>query len=311
MSQPSYVDQRLTNVANAWMNADSDFIAQQVFPVVPVTKKTFKVAGFTKESLRIPSTSVRTGESKAKRVSLGRTEDDFGPLHEHSLADFVTRDDQQMSDNPYNALNDSTENILQKMALIDEKALATVLSNASIITAGTTLSGIHQWSDYANSTPFEDIKTGALAMKSSALKAPNTFITSWEAWMQMVDHPDFLDRIKWSQTGVMAESDFLKLFAPYGITKILIGKVSENTAYEGQTDSLSAVWGKHAWLAYITNRPGLKEVNGGYRFTLTNGRETTRETMNNPAGDEVLVRDYYDYELLNAGCFYRITNVVA
>ncbi|MBS4040406.1 MAG: hypothetical protein KGZ81_07385 [Flavobacteriales bacterium] len=293
------------------MNDDEDFIAERVFPVVKVPKKTFKVAGYTKESLRIPSSSVRTGEAKARRVSLGRTEDDYGPLHEHSLSDFVTHDDMTMTDDPYDALGDAVENIMQKLMLIDEKDLATTLQNTSIITNNVTLAGTDQWSDYTNSTPFEDIKTAAIAMKASTLKIPNTLITSWEAWIQMVDHPDFLDRIKWSQTGVMTEADFIKLFAPYGIKNVIIGKVSENTAVEGQTDSLSAVWGKNVWLAYITDKPGRKTINGGYKFVLEEGREATREAFNNPRGEEVLVRDYYDYELLNADCFYLIKNVVA
>jgi hypothetical protein len=311
MSQPTFIDQYLTNVSNAWRNDSADFIAEKIFPVVGVNKKTFKVASYSKENLRVPSSSVRTGESKAKRVNLGRSEDTVGPLQEHSLSDFVTKEDQAMTDNPYDALSDSSENILQKMALIDEKDLATTLSDTAIVTQNTTKSGTGQWSDYSNSNPFNDIKTGCIAMKASALKVPNTFFTSWEAWIQMVDHPDFLDRIKWSQTGVMTDSDFLKLFAPYGITKIYIGKVSENSAVEGQTDSLSAVWGKHAWLGYITDRPGLREVNGGYKFQLNGGRETTRETFNNPPGDEIVQRDYYDYELLNPECFYLIKNAVA
>jgi hypothetical protein len=311
MSQPTFTDQYLTNVSNAWRNDSADFIAEKIFPVVGVNKKTFKVASYSKENLRVPSSSVRTGESKSKRVNLGRDEDTIGPLQEHSLSDFVTKEDQSMTDNPYDALSDATENILQKMSLIDEKDLATQLADTAVVTANATKSGTSQWSDYANSNPFNDIKTGAIAMKGSALKVPNTFFTSWEAWIQMVDHPDFLDRIKWSQTGVMTDSDFLKLFAPYGINKIFIGKVSENSAVEGQTDSLAAIWGKHAWLGYVTDRPGLREVNGGYKFQLNGGRETTRETFNNPPGDELVQRDYYSYELLNPECFYLIKNVVA
>lgn len=313
MAQASYLDQRLTNVSNAWLNADEDFIATKIFPVVPVQKKTFKVASYTKESLRVPSTSVRTGESKARRVNLGRTDQQMGPLSEHALSDFVTQEDQEMTDDPYDALSDSTENIMQKMELIDEKALATFLSSTANITHNVNIgaTATNQWSDYGNSNPFNDIKTGAISMKSTALKIPNTFFTSWEAWIQMVDHPDFLDRIKWSQTGVMTEADFLKLFAPYGISNIVIGKVSENVAQETLTDSLSAVWGKNAWLAYITPTPGRKQVNGGYKFQLEGARQTTRETKNNPRGDEIVQYDYYDYELLNSECFYLMQAVVA
>lgn len=311
MSQPTFIDQYLTGVSNAWFNADTDFIGNLILPEVIVAKKTFKVPNYTKETLRIPSSSVRTGEAKSKRVNLYRSSQDVGPLQEHSLADFVTRDDYRMTDSPYNPEGDSVENMNHKLMLIDEKDIATQLSDTAIVTNNITLSGGDQFSDYSSSNPFNVIKNAAIAMRADTLKIPNTFFTSWDAWIQMVDHPDFLDRIKWSQTGVMTEADFLKLFAPYGISKIFIGKAQENTAKQGLTDSLSSIWSKHAWLAYITDRPGLKQVNGGYKFRLQNGREVTREPKNNPPGTELINRDYYDNVLLNNECFYLIKNVVA
>jgi hypothetical protein len=312
-SQPDYLDTRLTNVSNAWKNADEDYIANQLFPTVIVNKKTFKIANYTKENLRVPSSSVRTGESKAKRVNYFRGDQQMGPLQEHALSDFVTFEDQTMTDDPYDALSDATENLMDKMELIDEKALASFLSSTTNISQNTNigLTPTNQWNDYGNSNPFNDIKTGCILMKSTALKIPNTFFTSWEAWIQMVDHPDFLDRIKWSQTGVMTESDFLKLFTPYGISKIVIGKVSENTAKEGQTDTLAPVWGKNAWLGYVTDKPGLREVNGGYKFQLDNARMTTNEAHSNPRGNEIVNYDYYDYELINSTLWYLMQNVVA
>lgn len=311
MSQPTFIDQYLTGVSNAWFNQDTDFIGDKVFPEILVKKKTFKVPEYTKDSLRIPSNSLRTGESKSKRINLFRDSQDVGPLQEHSLSDFVTKDDYDMTDNPYDPEGDAVENLNQALMLIDEKDIANQLTNTSVVTNNVTKSGTSQWNDYGNSNPFADIKTGALAMKGDALKIPNTFITSWEAWIQMVDHPDFLDRIKWSKTGVMTEADFIQLFAPYGIENVLIAKASENTAAEGAAATLGSVWGKSALLAYITPRPGLKQVNGGYKFRLEGGREVTREAKNNPPGTELVNRDYYDNVLLNDECFYLIKNVVA
>ena len=94
------------------------------------------------------------------------------------------------------------------------------------------------------------------------------------------------------------------------LTEKTIKKVSENTAAQGQSDSLSAVWGKHAWLGYVTDTPGRKQVNGGYKFQLEGGRETTRESFNNPPGDEIVNRDYYGHFLLNPECFYLMKTVV-
>ncbi|MCK0519319.1 hypothetical protein [Williamsia sp. DF01-3] len=99
-----------------------------------------------------------------------------------------------------------------------------LLTDTSIITQNTTLSGRSQWSDYGNSNLFKDIKTAVLQARAASFKAPNTITFSQDVWLQLVDHPDFLDRIKWSNLGVVTEADFLRLFAPYGIARVLVGR---------------------------------------------------------------------------------------
>ena len=169
-NQALYVDQALTNVSTAWVNSDSDFISDLIFPEVIVKKPTFQVGKYGKDSLIIPSSSVRAGEAKAKRVTLPRDYDTHGPLNEHSLSDVVTREDYQLTDDPFEPESDAVENIHQKMALIDEDDLATQLSDTSIIKQNTTLSGTSQWND-ANSTPFQDLK---VASQAATFKKFNT-----------------------------------------------------------------------------------------------------------------------------------------
>ncbi|MFB6518585.1 hypothetical protein [Streptomyces sp. NPDC056401] len=306
-NQPQYLDQALTNVSNAWFNKDTDFIGSKLFPEVMVKKPTFKVAEYGKDGMRVPSSSARTGEAKAKRVNLTRGYNDVGPLTEHALSDIVTRDDYLLTDDPFEPESDVTENINQIMTLIDEKDVATMLRDTSIITQNTTLSGTSQWNDYANSNPFADITTG---VKTGKFVNYNTASFSWESWLAIINHPDFLDRIKWSSLGVMTEADFLKLMAPYGITKLFIGKAKENTGKEGLADAVSTVWGGDFLLGYVTDRPGRKQVNGGYKFRLENGRQVTKEVKNNPPVTEIVNTDYYDHVLMNDECWYLIKNAV-
>lgn len=304
---PMFQDQRLTNVSTAWMNQDKDFISDLIFPEVVVKKPTFEVGKYLKDSLIIPTSSVRTGEAKAKRVSLNRGVDVFGPLNEHALSDFVTRADYQLTDDPFEPEADAVENLHQKMALIDESALATQLSDASVITQNTTLSGTSQWND-ENSNPFQVLKTAA---QTASFKKYNTLFMGSEVYDNLILHPELLDRIKWSATGVITEEAMLALFRPFGIERIVVGRAQSNTGKEGVSDAFSSVWGKNAWLGYVTPRPGRKELNGGYKFRLENAREVTKEAMNNPPGTEIVVRDQYDHIIMNTECFYLIKNAVA
>lgn len=307
-NQASYIDQALTNVSTAWLNQDSDFISGLIFPEVIVKKPTFQVGKYGKDSLIIPSSSVRAGEAKAKRVTLTRGYDTYGPLNEHALSDVVTREDYQLTDDPFEPESDAVENIHQKMALVDEADLAAQLSDTAIITQNTTLSGTAQWSD-SNSNPFQDIKTGAATAK---FKKYNTLFMGSDVYDNLILHPELLDRIKWSQTGVITEEAMLALFRPFGITRIVVGRAQANTGKEGVgADTFSSVWGKNAWLGYVTPRPGRKEINGGYKFRLENSREVTKEQLKNPPVTEIVVRDQYDHIIMNTECFYLLKNAVA
>lgn len=307
----AYVDRALTNLTQAYSNDNNDFIAEKVFPVVSVDKPTGKYWVYNKNNLIIPSSTLRTGRSETKEASFGKTLSNYGPLSEHALKDFISKDELTQTDAPLNVETDVVNFLNEKMALAEEADLAATLSDTAIITNNTTLSGTSQWSDKANSNPFNDIKTAVLAMRADALKLPNAVIFSFESWLECVDHPDFLDRIKWSRTGVMTEADFIQLFAPYGITQVHIGKVQKNTAVEGQTATIGSVWGKHIWVAYITPTPGLRQVNGGYTLRLPQEKYVDRWEVADPKGSFIRNNDYYDQMLFDDSCFYLIKNAVA
>lgn len=307
-----YVDQALTNLSQAWTNDSADFISRMIFPTLVVEKKTGKYWAYNKDNLRIPSSTLRSGKAMTQEATYGKSLSDFGPLQEHALKDFITKDEYDMTDTPLNVESDLVAFLNEQMAIAEEADLASTLSNTSIITNYTTKSGTGQWSDYANSNPFADITTAVTTARAAMIKVPNTIIFSWEVWIQLINHPDMLERIKYTGNGgVMSTDVLLRLLAPYGITQVLVGKVMKNSAAEGQTDVLASVWGKHCWLAYVTPTPSLRAVNGGYTLQLANGKYVDRQDLFDPKGTEIRNNDYYDQMLFSSDCFYLIENAVA
>lgn len=311
MAQPTFISQPLTRVANKWKNENDALIGNIIFPTVPVAKKEFKVPYYGKESLIIPSDVSRTGESKYKRVRHSRGYNTPTILTEKGLSDFVTKDDKEQTGDEFDALSDAVENIQERMELVNEKNLATMLSDTAIVTQNQTLSGPSQWSDTANSDPINDIKTAIQAIRGSALVMPNSMWFDMSVWLTLMDHPAVVDRVRGAVVQEINVAMMKRLLAPYGIQNIYIAKATENTGGEGASDSLSSVWGKHAWLGYITNNPGYKQVNGGYKFALRNGRVVTREEKANPPGTEVVNADYYEHILLSDTCYYLFKNAIA
>ena len=105
---PNYVDQALTNLSQAWKNETSDFIAEQIFPVIPVPKPSGKYWAYNKDNLHVGSTDndLRTGRSKTAEATFGKSLKDFGPLQEHALKDFVTVDEYKFVDSPLSIESD-------------------------------------------------------------------------------------------------------------------------------------------------------------------------------------------------------------
>jgi hypothetical protein len=124
----------------------------------------------------------------------------------------------------------------------------------------------------------------------------------------LLNHPDLLDRVKYSQRGVMTTDLLAGLF---GIDNVLIGDAVNNTAQEGATDALGYIWGKNAILLHVAPAPGIRAVSAGYHFTLAGGRYIDRWTEQQNKGEFVRFNDYYDREFVATEAIYLIKNAVA
>ena len=210
-----YVDPLLTNLSVAYRN--EEFIADQIFPRIDVDKKSGFYFTFNKENLR-KSDSRRTGYARANRVDNALTKTPYGPLVEHSLEHFIEDDVIEQYDDPFDPRRNATNLLTEKLAIENEDDLATSLANTSVVTQNATLSGTAQWSDYTNSNPFQNIQTGLNAIQGNALKKANVAFMGYEVWAQIKHHPDLLDRIKYTNKGVLTEEILAELL---GVQKVL------------------------------------------------------------------------------------------
>ena len=306
-----YIVEDLTNTFQQWRNLDTNFIGKYIFPEVPVDKEMFYVWSSGYEHLTIPTSTLRFGRAKAPESTYSNNTILKGPLNEHALSSFITKREYDLASSVINVEAQRVERIASQMELVDENALATTLANSSVITHNVTLSGGAQWSDHGNSNPFADITNAVVQQQKYSPMPANTCWMSLEVWLQIINHPDFLARLGLAQDRVMTEQGFLKLLSPYGIEKVYIGRAKYNSAAEGQTKNLQSVWGKHFWTGFVTDTPGVEQVNGGYKFALKGARYVTREQKVNPMGSELIDVDTYDYELLSADVYFGIFSAVA
>lgn len=297
-------DPVLGNVSISYRNAD--YIADKVFPVVTVGKQSGKYYIFDKSSLSVAE-SLRAAGSPSNEVEHAYGTATFY-AEDHALKEFIPDEVVDQTDAGLDPLVDATENVTERLLIGKEVELATMLTDTTQVTQNVTLAGVTQWSDYVNSDPLIDVRNARIAIRGQIFRTPNTLILGQQVFDILVDHPDIIDRLKYSQLGVVTEELLARLFQ---VETVLIGSAGKNSGTEGAVDTLSYVWGKNAVLLYVAPRAGLRQVSAGYTFQygaprVKRWRDEDRE------GTYVRVGGYYyDLVLTAVGAAYLIKNAVA
>ncbi len=303
LNDTTIVDPVLTNVALAYNNFD--YVAEKVAPVIKVKKQTGKYYVFDKSKFRKIQTERAIG-APAKETGYGLSSSAAFTCKDHALKEMVPDEEKLQSDSPLTPEADATENVMERLSIEKEYNLANYMQDTANLTNNTTLSGSDQWSDYQSSDPIDDIETGIESVRSNSIVNPNTFLVGQQVWNKLKHHPDAIERIKYSGfakfTGA-ALADLLDL------QNVIVASARYNSANEGQSDSLSYIWGKYAWVLYITNRPGIKKPSFMYHMQWQ--RETDKWYDKDRKGMWVRVHDNYTRETVTVNAAYLIKNAVA
>ena len=269
-----HVDKPLTNVAVAFTQNPDAFVADQAFPILPVSKQTDKYFTIPKgEWFRDQMKKRAPGTESAQRthtVSTDSYECDVWALHE-MLADQVLAN----YDSPLKAEFEMTEGLAQAGMIRKERAWATAFFTSGVwttdytgVASGPTGAQFLQWNDAA-STPIEDIRAGARRMHGRTGFRPNTLTLGREVYDTILDHPDIVGRLDRGQTTGPAIVMRQNLAALFEVERVLVMDAVYNSANEGAADSISFIGGKYALLTYAPRSPGLYVPSAGYTFSWT------------------------------------------
>lgn len=275
MSQPTrlqvHIDQALTNISVAFIQQASAFIADKIFPVVPVQKQSDRYFVYDRgdwlrdEAMeRAPAT-----ESAGGGYNIDNTPTYFA--RKFSYHKDITEEDRANADIPLNPDRDATEFVTQKLLIRRERIWANFFApgvwgtNLTGVTGTPAAGQVQQW-NIGTSTPVRDIRS----MKTQVLERtglePNVLVLGAAVYDQIAEHPMVVDKIKYTQKGVMTPD---LLAGMLDIDRVIIAKAIVNTAARGAAANVGFVHGKHALLAHVATRPGLMTPTAGYTFAWT------------------------------------------
>ena len=298
-----HVDAVLSGVSIQYQN--DEFIADKVLPVVPVKKESDKYYRYTR-NWRLPQ-SKRAAGAEANEVEWNADTDTY-TCEEYALKDFIPDRVRENADQPLDMDVDTAENVTMLVQLGREKRVADVVfSAANYGTQTYALTGANRWDDYAGSDPIGDVRTAKAAVHLGSGKTPNVLVIGYLAYLKLLDHPDILERIKYTQKGIVT-ADLLA--AVFEVDSILVGKALYDSSQEGDTESLGYIWGKSVALLYVESSPGIKKVSFGYQFQ-SRGFRTEKYRVDGRKGDYVESGEIRDEKLVAASCGYLYTTVVS
>ena len=319
-SQPTpsdvHVNTPLTNISIAYMQMQSEYKAADVFPVVPVSKQTDRYFTYTKgdwfrdEAMkRAPSAeSVGSGFTLSSTATYSA---DVWAFHK-DIPDQVRANEDAV----INSDRDATEFVTQRLLISRERQFATTYTSSGVwdttVTGGTDFT---VWSNFATSDPVGDVTTGMRTIKTNTGYRPNSLVMGGQVWDKLKDHPDILERIKYTQKGIISQDLVAQVF---GVEKLIVMDGIYNSGNEGAANSMSQILGKYALLCYSAPSPSLLAPSAGYIFAWTGyggrnayGVSISRMRNDLTKSDRIEGELAYDMKVVATDLGYLFSGVVA
>ena len=319
-----HVNGPLTNVSIAFMQKSTGFVADRVFPNVPVKKQSDVYFEYDRGDFNRDEAEVRAPGTESAGGGFNiSTSPYFAKVYAfHKDIDDAVRAN---ADAGINADRDAVNYTTLKCMIKREKIWVDSYFKGGVwtgdddgVSASPGSNEVLQWNDAA-STPIEDVRDARTTVLQSTGFEPNTLVLGREVWDQLRDHPDIIDRVKAGQTPNGPAIGLLQSLAIImELDRILIMTSIENTAKEGQAAVHAFIGGKKALLVYAAPSAGLMTPSAGYTFSWTGflgagsaGNRIKKFRIEPIESDRVECQMAFDTKLVSADLGFFWDSIVA
>jgi hypothetical protein len=255
------------------MSQDS-YIADKVFPVVPVNHQADKYYKFSKSDFFRDEAQRRSDATESAgggfNLTTGTYSADVWAFHKDIGDQVRANADAGIDIETVSAEFCMQRLLIRRDRLFVSKWLSTGIWGTDITgVASSPVSGtsVYQWSDATNSDPIGDIAAAKTAVLLSTGMEVNTLTISYPVLQALVQHPLIIDRIKYTSMPTAKNVTATLLAEMFGVDEVIVSKAVYNAGIEGGTDSFNWIMGKAALLSYRPPTPGLMVPSSGYVFT--------------------------------------------
>lgn len=313
-----HVNKPLTNISVAFLQR-GNFIADQVFPVVPVAQQSDLFYKFDRDAFWRDEAKLRAPGTESAGGGFTLTTDSYACKVEAFHKDV----DDQLRANADSVLSlDSaaTEFVTQKLMVRRERRWASTFFTTSVwgtditgVDSGATAGQANRWNK--TSTPLADVELGRMAIALETGFLPNTMVIGLQVFSALRDNAAIRDQFKYTS----ADSIDAAMMARYfGIDRILVmSSVYTSTVEGAATQTAAFIGGKHALLCYSAPAPSIMQPTAGYTFSWNGlvgsvgGIRIKRFRMENLESDRIEGQMAYDMKVVTAKMGYFFNGIVS
>lgn len=316
MPQPTqnqvHVDAILTNISVAYMQKQENFIANKVFPIVPVDKQSDKYFSYTKNDWFRDEARLRADATESAGGGYNLTTSSYS-ADVWAFHKDIGDQTRANADAPINVDREAVEFVTSRLLLKMETEFVSNFFGTGVW--GTDSTPANLWSDYTNSDPLNDVEDAKRAILATTGFEPNTLVLGYDVFKELKNHPDLVDRIKYTSSNVITTDMIARMF---DVERVLVSKSVKATNNEGGTAAYDFTAGKNALLCYSAPSPGLLQPSAGYVMSWTGvsgglGQTigASRFRMESVKADRIEGEMAFDMKVVAADLGYFFSAVVA
>jgi len=283
MPQPTlgqvHIQAALTQIATAYIQDEQFYVADKVFPAVPVEFQADKYFKFSKDDFYRDEAQQRAdaAESAGGGFNLGQGSYSAEVFAYHKDLGGMTR---RNADPAVNMDVATTKFCMQKLLIRRDRIFVSTYMVNSVWgtdvtgTAGGTpgTSTPAYWNDDANGDPFTDIAVAQTTILQNTGFEANGLLMTFPVYQALRKHPLVIDRIKYTTRADASRITPDLLASAFDVDRVIVSKAVYNTSIESATDvsgttgTMSFIAAKDALLFHAAPSPGIMIPSAGYLF---------------------------------------------
>jgi hypothetical protein len=323
-----HINAPLTNVSVAYMQDDKDFIADKIFPSVPVEKRSDIFWKFSKSDWRRTDAKKRAPGTESAGVGWNNDTDlyycDVYAVHK-DVEDQVRAN----ADSNFRLDSDATKFITGQLLLKRDIDWAAEYFASGIwdtehtgVASAPTAGEFLQW-DLSSSDPLSDQTGFAIDFRQLTGFNMNFMVLGADVWKALKNHPAILDRVKYTQKGVVTKDlvasffDVDRLEICYA-TQAIGPQINDAALQDAASTYEFIVPSKNVLMGYAPRSPSLMTPSAGYTFVWkgyaagnSQGLRISQFRMEHLKSDRIEAEMTYDMKVVSTDCGVFLIDAVS